>query len=165
MKNILQYGLTFLVVAIIALWQTGYNPFASKKEAEAVSPSVFKEMKKQTESDGKRIALVGTFSVSNSDITIKLGQPTSLMFSDENNNLIDFFKVWNGSGKNEFSLPTTFTPKDLKVYDNEGNEHSCNEKIKISFTLKRIKEAEPEKDPNTGEYAWEWEQLRIDPLK
>ncbi|UIR54932.1 hypothetical protein LZQ00_11645 [Sphingobacterium sp. SRCM116780] len=165
MKKILQYGLTILGVAAIVLWQTGYNPFASKTEAEVVSPNVFKEMKKQTESDGKRIALIGTFSVSNSDITINLGQPTSLMFEDENNNHIDFFKVWNGNGKNEFSLPTTFTPKDLKVYDNEGKEHRYNEKIKISFTLKRIKEAEPEKDPNTGEYAWEWEQLRIDPLK
>lgn len=165
MKNIFQYGLTLVVVVIVVVWQTGYNPFASKTEGEVVSPNAFKEMKKQTESDGKRIALIGNFSVANSDITIKLGQPTSLSFGDENDNHIDFFKVWNGTGKNEFSLPETFTPKDLKVYDNEGKEHSYNEKVKISFTLKRITAAEPEKNPNTGEYVWEWEQLRIDPIK
>lgn len=164
MKNIFQYGLTFLVVAIIVLWQTGCNPFASKTEGEFVTPSTFKEMKKQKESDGKRISLIGTFSVANSNITIKLGQPTSLSFSDEKGEHIDFFKIWNGDGKNEFSLPATFTPKDLKVYDNEGKEHSYDKKIKISFTLNRVEEAEPEKHPITGEYAWEWDNLRVDPV-
>lgn len=165
MKNILKYTLTLIAVGLIVLWQTGYNPFAAKTEGEVVSPSTFKEMKKQEDNDGKRIALVGTFSVNNSNLTVKLGQPTSLGFSDEKGEHIDFFKIWDGDGKNEFSLPGTFKPEDLKIYDNEGKVHGYNEKVKISFTLNRIEEAEPEKNPITGEYSWEWDDLRIDPVR
>ena len=165
MKNLIQYTLVLLAVGLIVLWQTGFNPFATKEVGEVVSPSTFKEMKKKTDSDGKRIALSGTFSVSNSNLTVNLGQPTSLGFSDEKGDHIDFFKIWNGDGKNEFSLPGTFKPEDLKIYDNEGKVHGYNEKVKISFTLNRIEEAEPEKNPNTGEYVWEWDDLRIDPVK
>lgn len=77
------YTLTLLAVALIVVWQTGCSTFSSKPEGEVVSPNTFKEIKKKEDSDGKRIALIGTFSVSNSNLTVNLGQPTSLGFSDE----------------------------------------------------------------------------------
>lgn len=166
MKKVLQYALTFAVVAIVICWQTGYNPFAGSGEKGAVIlTDQLKDLKKQTSSDEKRVAVVGKIVVSNSNLTLKIGSPTSMPVEDKDNNLIDHFEIYHGTGKNEFNLPVQFTPKDLKVYDNDGNAHSYDEDVQISFTMKRIKEAQPEKDPNTGEFVWRYEQIRIDPIK
>lgn len=164
-KNIVQSIGTIAVVAGVILWQTGYNPFKSSGTVgEVVTTDVFKTMKTQKENDGKRIAVIGTFSVSNIDLTIRMGKPTSLSFADTGDHLVDHFNLYNGTGANEFFLPAKFTPSDLKIYDNAENMHSFDEKVKLSFTMKRIKEAEPEKNPLTGAYAWEYDQIRIDPV-
>jgi hypothetical protein len=38
--------------------------------------------------------------------------------------------------KNSCYVPSTFTPRDILIYDNEGLEHHYDEKLQFSFTLK-----------------------------
>ncbi|WP_199141528.1 hypothetical protein [Pedobacter sp. ASV12] len=166
MKNLLRYGLAITAMAIIFLGQTGCQSFSDPGEkGEVVSTSQFQELKKQKTSDGKRVAVIGKVTVANSNLTLKMGSPTSMTVDDQDGQLIDFFDLYHGKGKNEFYLPADFTPKDLVLYDNEGKPHHYDESIQLSFTMKRVTAVRPEQDPLTGAYVWKYEQLRIDPAK
>ena len=164
MKNILQYGLTLLAIIAIIMWQTGYNPFAGAgKMGAVVNAGELKALKRAKESDGKRVAILGHATVSNSNLTRVIGRPTSIMVESPSGEAIDFVDFSYGQGANEYFLPETFTSEDLKLYDNDKREHAGKEDVRISFTMKRVAEAEPEINPTTGEYAWRYEQVRIDP--
>ncbi|MEE1945249.1 hypothetical protein VRU48_09025 [Pedobacter sp. KR3-3] len=166
MKKLLQYGLALTAMAILFLGQTGCQSFSgSGEKGEVVSNSQFQELKKQKTSDGKRVAVMGRVTVANSNLTLKMGSPTSMTVDDQEGKLIDFFDLYHGKGKNEFFLPADFTPKDLKLYDNDGKPHNYDEIVQLSFTMKRVTEVRPEQDPLTGAYVWKYEQLRIDPVK
>jgi hypothetical protein len=145
------------------MWQTGYNPFAGAgKIGTVVHAGELKVLKRSKESDGKRVAVLGHATVANSNITRVIGRPTSLLVESPANEAIDFVDFSYGHGANEYFLPETFTPEDLKLYDNDKKEHAAKEDVLISFTMKRVTEAEPEINPTTGEYAWRYEQVRID---
>ncbi len=125
----------------------------------------FQELKKKKDSDGKRYSIIGHANISNSNITRVIGRPLKIIFKDVNNNYIEHFELYFGEDKNEFYIPNEFTPEDLVLFDNEGNKHTYNENVRLSFTFKRIKNAIPERDEKTGEYVWNYSQIRIDPIK
>lgn len=163
MKRKLLFKFYFLGITIIACWLIGCNSTSAPGEkGEIITTTQFKELKKQKSSDGKRIAVIGKVTVANSNLTRKLGSATSMTVDDRDDKLIDFFNLNYGQDKNEFYLPAEFTPKDLKVYDNDGNAHAYNEPVQISFTMKRKTEVRPEQNEQTGEYFWEYEKIRID---
>ncbi|WKB81762.1 hypothetical protein QYR09_01690 [Cellulophaga lytica] len=130
-----------------------------------ISINKFHELKKQKDSDGKRYSIIGHTTISNSDITRVIGRPLKIIFNDADNNYIERFELYFGEGNNEFYLPNEFTPEDLVLFDNEGNKHTYNENVRLSFTFKRIKNAIPERNEETGEYVWSYSQIRIDSVK
>lgn len=168
MKKVGQYSLTVLGILLIVLWKTGYNPFAGSGDiGEITTFKKLKEYKKDKENDGKRIAVECYFRLG--------GNLKQHVFGSKDNDLIikpdtmsdmyEFVPVpLKKDGKNSFYVPYEYTEKDAAYYDNEGKTYNYDAKLLVSFTLKRIKEAEPEKNPLTGEYSWKFEQVRIDPI-
>lgn len=163
----LQYIGGFIAVALFFLFQNGGGLFqGSGEKGEIITIETYKELRKQISSDGKRIAFIGRVSVSNADITRRIGAPLNLMFLTPNGTYIEHLPFPFGKeDKNSCYLPNSFTPEDLVLYDNEGKLHKYDENVMISFTLERITNAIPEKDPKTNEYAWRYNQLRIDPVE
>ncbi len=160
------YILGFIAGAIYLAISTGYNPFVgSGDKGVVVTPEQFANFKKDKSNDGKRVALIGR-AEANGDITYILGRPIRLPFVDADKNLIEFFEFeLKENGKNCCYIPTEFKSEDLVLYDNEGKAHAYDEQVVVSFTMERITEAIPEQNPETGEYAWHYKQLRIDPVK
>lgn len=164
MKNILQYALTFLGVAIIAMWYTGYNPFAGSGDiGKTVSPEEFKKLLEDKKSDGKRVSLIAHGDIATANMTLVLGRPYSLSFFSADRVYINHFDLYHGKGKNEFYLPPTFTSKDLKLYDNEGKPHDYNQNILLSFTIKAGYGGNKERNRYTKKYSWDFVKIRIDP--
>ncbi len=164
MKKALQYLPMILFVAMIALWQTGWNPFAGPLTiGTTVTPAELKQMKQSKDSDGRRVAILGRATVSRSNRSRRVGAPINLPVESPANEYIDHFDFGFGQGKNEVFIPAEFTPTDLKMFDNEKNAHPYDENVLISFTMERISAAEPEMDPKTGEYVWTYARIRIDP--
>lgn len=167
MNKTVKYIGGFILVALFFLFQNGSSLFQGAGEkGEIITIEKYKELKKQTSSDGKRIAIIGRASVSNSDITRRFGAPLDLMFDTPEGDFVEHIPFPFGKEeKNSCYLPNSFTPEDLVLYDNEGNAHKYNENVMVSFTLERITNAIPEKNPKTNEYVWRIEQVRIDPVK
>ncbi|TPN81214.1 hypothetical protein [Aquimarina algicola] len=166
-KSKLGYVVAFLAAGIYFFFQTGDNPFQGPGEkGEIISIEQFEALRKETSSDGKRIAFIGHASVGSHDITYTIGAPLELIFSTPDDDYIAHIPFpLDQDGKNSCYLPSTFTPEDLVLYDNEGKVYPYNEDVVVSFTLERIKNAIPEKNPETGEYSWRYKQVRIDPSK
>ncbi|WP_271406822.1 hypothetical protein [Tenacibaculum soleae] len=162
----------YYVIIAISILVLLYNQFkdgtlfkGTGEVGTEISLTKFQELKKQKDSDGKRYSIIGHASISNSNITRVIGRPLKIMFKDVDNNYIERFELYLGEDKNEFYLPNEFTPQDLVLFDNEGSKHLYNKNVRISFTFKRIKNAIPERNEKTGEYVWEYNQIRIDPVK
>ncbi|SDF54768.1 hypothetical protein [Cellulophaga baltica] len=154
-----------IVVLLYGQFKDDIHFQGSSEIGTEITVSEFNQLKKQKDSDGKRYSIIGHASISNSDITRVIGRPLKIIFKDADNNYIERFELYLGEGKNEFYLPNKFTPEDLVLFDNEGNKHAYNENVRLSFTFKRIKNAIPERDEETGEYVWSYNQIRIDPVK
>lgn len=167
-KNILYIG-GFVAALLYFAFQSGYNPFSgSGEKGDIVSPEAFEELLKDKSSDGKRIAIIGHTGISNQDITIRIGAPLDLAFSSpepENKYIAHFPIAFVKEGINSCYLPTEFTPEDFIIYDNKGDKISYEMDVILSFTLERISNAIPEKDEKTGKYAWNYRQIRIDPVE
>ena len=164
MKNILQYALCFVGVAVILMFQSGYNPFAGSGEiGSVVTAAELHALKKSKESDGTRVAVVGHVTLPSMRLSMVAGRPVRLSVESPSNEPIDFLELYHGQGKNEFYVPAKFTKEDLTLYDNDNNTHAYNENVLISFTMTRIKEAQPEMNAKTGEYVWRYDHVRIDP--
>lgn len=162
----------YYVIIAISIIVLLYNQFkddillkGTGEVGTEISLTKFQELKKQKDSDGKRYSIIGHATISNSDITRVIGRPLKIIFNDADNNYIERFELYLGEGNNEFYLPNEFTPEDLVLFDNEGNKHTYNENVRLSFTFKRIKNAIPERDEETGEYVWSYSQIRIDSVK
>jgi len=162
----------YYVIIAISILVFLYNQFkddilfhVSSEVGTEIKVSEFNELKKQKDSDGKRYSIIGHATISNSDITRVIGRPLKIIFKDADNNYIERFELYLGESKNGFYLPNEFRPEDLVLFDNEGNKHAYNEIVRLSFTFKRIKNAIPERNEETGEYVWSFSQIRIDPLK
>lgn len=167
-KNLLYVGGAVVALLYFAL-QSGYNPLKGSGEiGEIVSPQAYEELLKQKSSDGKRVAIIARGSISNSDISMRIGAPVDIIFSglDAKASAIGLFPIPFGKDDNNSCyIPSEFTPEDLVLYDNEGNALPYGEAVTLSFTLERISNAIPEKDEKTGKYAWRHKQIRIDPIK
>ncbi|MFC5046228.1 hypothetical protein ACFSTE_04340 [Aquimarina hainanensis] len=156
-----------IAVVLFFLFQNGGDVFqGSGEKGKIITIETYKELRKKTSSDGKRIALIGRASVSNANITRRIGAPLNLIFSAPDGTFIEHLPFHFGKeDKNSCYLPNSFTPQDLVLYDNEGVLHKYDENVMVSFTLERITNAIPEKNPKTNEYVWRFKQLRIDPIE
>ena len=166
-KNLL-YVIGVVVSLLYFAIQSGYNPFKGSGEiGEIVSPKAYEELLKQKSSDGKRVAIIARGSISNSDLSRRIGAPLDVIFTgtDAEANVIGLFPIPFGKDdKNSCYIPNAFTPEDLVLYDNEGTALAYGEEVTLSFTLERISNAIPERNENTKKYVWRYKQMRIDPL-
>lgn len=162
-----QYIGGFIIVVLFFLFQYGGDLFQGPGDkGDLITVEAYTALKKETSSDGKRIAIKGHASVSNVDINRRIGAPLSLTFNNTEDIFVEHLPFPFGKEeKNSCYLPNSFTPEDLVLYDNEGNPHKYDENVIVSFTLERITNASPEKNPETGNYAWRYKQLRIDPIE
>ncbi len=165
-KKILSYIGAFLIAAAVMYFQYSDNPFQKPLEKGGIiSREQYTNLKKDTSSDDKRVAFIGRVKA-NTRITYKIGRPVELPVVDSADDLIEHipFTLKKG-GKNSFYVPAEFSEKDLVLYDNDGNPHAYDETVMVSFTMERIKDAIPEQNPQTGEYAWRCKLIRIDPIE
>ncbi len=166
LKKIILYVGGFIVTVICIYFYYGDNPFQNSLEKGVIiNYEQYVNLKKDKSSDGKRVALVG-YAIAHSNITYIIGRPIELPFVDSTNKVLEYIPFeLKKDGKNSFYIPSEFTEKDLMIYDNNGNPHTYDEKVIVSFTMERIKEAIPEQNPKTGEYVWKCKLIRIDPIE
>lgn len=130
----------FLMIAISAT-------FISCKNAEKgklITAEQFKSLNELEENDEQRFAVAG-YPFIDDDIQVNaLGgldsqsQYPQIMFYEQPNGQgkpVGIFPIPNGTGKNEFNTPATFTMDDVVFYDNDGNPLKHTDKMEISFTM------------------------------
>ena len=144
------------------------------------------ELDRKTIHDGKRIQLVGYFS----DRWSQRGQEVTLILEDERNNydsMIFGIKLNEGQRKNEIFLGKTgaseavgsnqvrgsqmqrdeFIVENMRVYDNDGNPHSINQKFAVSGTVEYHRNSSGsystyQDTVRIATYSWLFKDIRID---
>lgn len=156
-----------LVISIAILFASCGGSSSSNEMGELITFETLNEHLKNKEMDGKRVSLEAyckpptslrqdVIGGKKNDITIK-PELDSKQF-------LHIPITLKKDSKNAMYAPSTYTKEDIIYYDNEGKSYPFDSKLKFSFTLKRNKQAKPEKNPTTGEYVWDYEDVRIDPI-
>lgn len=166
--GVLSWLVTALFIAGAILYQTGIDEFTGPGDPGAViSFAKLREMRKDKASDGERISLLGRFRVSGNvhqNLVIGGRKNTLVLNPPESLDVFELISLpLEAEGKNSFFVPAKYRESDAKFFDNSGTAHAHDALLKVSFTLKRISEAEPEMNPSTGEYVWEYAKVRLDP--
>jgi hypothetical protein len=139
--------LTLMVLAIaVTLGLT--NCGGNLEVGTPITAEQFKKLRENAENSGKRFSITGYPYLSKSDVTVRNDMKISVPLHSEpqgKGELIGSIRLDYKELKNGMYIPNQFTPDDLVIYDNEGNELGVNDKITISFTLKLDTKREPGK--------------------
>ncbi len=151
-----------IILGLALVWYFVSNNNKSYTQGELVDTATYKEILNDKTSDGKRIMLKATLAPFNTIVVT--GETTSVDFNTKDNQSLVSLKLERG--KNGYHLPTRYDSEDIKVIDNDGNEHLCGNEVLISFTMKlKGEEPKPLADVTGRLYSWDYEEVRIDPVK
>lgn len=127
-----------IAIASAILVSCGQN----KEKGQVVNFEQYQALNQTEENNGKRFAIVG-YPFIDSDITVRSGaandsQLPQIGFYEEpggKGKMLASMPIANGTGKNEFDAPATFTMDQVVFYDNEGKPLKYTDKMEVSFTM------------------------------
>jgi len=128
-----------LVMAFVAAM---FVSCKNTEKGEVITTEQYQALNQSEANNGKRFALVG-YPFIGKDIEVKgpLANDSQLPHIDfyeepgGQGKLIASLPIANGTGKNEFDAPGTFTMDQVVFYDNEGAPLKYTDKMQVSFTM------------------------------
>ena len=114
----------------------------NKEKGQVVNFEQYQALNQVKENNGKRFAIVG-YPFIDGDITVRGGvsndsQLPQIGFYEApggKGKMLALMPIANGTGKNEFDAPETFTMDQVVFYDNEGKPLKYTDKMEVSFTM------------------------------
>ena len=117
----------------------------SNEKGEVITAQKFDSLMTDPSNADKRYSIIGYPSVKG-DITVFAENEGSMFLTSEPNGegeTIALISLKMGTGSNDMYIPDKFTNNDLRVYDNDGNELTTKDKIRVSFTVDMDTKREP----------------------
>lgn len=132
----------FFTLTIVALFATLFFTNCgggSSEPAQFVTYAQIDSLHYDKDNDGKRFYFEGFPYIMETDMRIGSDRKAFIYFYSEprgKGKMTGAVQLGYKNSKNGFYIPDEFTSDDLQVTDNQGNEVSLDENVKVSFTMK-----------------------------
>lgn len=149
----------FIILSISVIYSLTSCVGSSNDPATPIDAQQFEKLRENKENDGKRFSITG-YPYLNRDVTVRNDMDISITLHSEpkgKGEYIGSIELGYKDSKNGMYIPDQFTPEDLQIFDNEGNQLTINDKIIISFTM----ELETNREPNDGGIKMEKDEKGI----